>query len=75
MIDEVNSEVDKDVAKIDRAMEQEVGKLSVGTIQNLRNIVLKKVTTDEVRKIYDDALEDYSKNEEKDTERVKAIKK
>lgn len=76
MIDEVkNSEVDKDVAKIDRAMEQEVGKLSVGTIQNLRNIVLNKVTTDEVRKIYDDALEDYTKTEEKDTERVKAIKK
>ncbi len=76
MIDEVkNSEVDEDVAKIDRAMEQEVGKLSVGTIQNLRNIVLNKVTTDEVRKIYDDALEDYTKTEEKDTERVKAIKK
>ncbi len=76
MIDEVkNSEVDEDVAKIDRAMEQEVGKLSVGTIQNLRNIVLNKVTTDEVRKIYDDALDDYTKTEEKDTERVKAIKK
>ena len=74
-MDDIDSKVEDEVAKIDSAMEQEVGKLSVGTIQNLRNIVLKKVTTDEVRKIYDDALEDYSKNEEKDTERLKIIKK
>ncbi len=71
----MNSEVDNEIAKIDRAMEQEVGKLSIGTIQTLKNVALNRVTADEVRKIYDSALEDFNNTEEHDTERVKAIKK
>ena len=71
----MDSEVDKEIAKIDRAMEQEVGKLSIGTIQTLKNVALNRVTADEVRKIYDSALEDFNNTEEHDTERVKAIKK
>ena len=74
-MDDIDSKVEDEVAKIDRAMEQEVGKLSRGTIQTLRNVVLNKVTPDEVRKIYDDAIEDFNKTEQEDMERIKVIRK
>ena len=71
----MDSEVDNEIAKIDRAMEQEVGKLSIGTIQTLKNVALNRVTADEVRKLYDSALEDYNNTEQQDNERIKVIKK
>jgi ABC-type phosphate transport system substrate-binding protein len=71
----MDSEVDNEIAKIDRAMEQEVGKLSIGTIQTLKNVALNRVTADEVRKIYDSALEDFNNTEQQDNERIKVIKK
>lgn len=56
----MKEEIQEQVSKIGRAMEQEGGKLSNGTLRTLRSIAEDKVSTDEVRKMYDKAIENYN---------------
>lgn len=56
----MKEEIQEQVSKIGRAMEQEGGKLSNGTLRTLRSITEDKVSTDEVRKMYDKAIENYN---------------
>lgn len=60
----MNEKIQEQVSKIGRAMEQEGGKLSNGTLRTLKSVAEDKVSTDEVRKIYDKAIENYNKLEQ-----------
>lgn len=60
----MDEEIQEQVSKIDRAMEQESGKLSNGTLRTLKSVAEEKVSSDEVRRIYDEAIEKYNKMEQ-----------
>ncbi len=57
----MNEEIQEQVSKIERAMEQEGGKLSNGTLRTLRSVAEKKISSDEVRRVYDEAIEKYNR--------------
>lgn len=59
----MNEEIEEKVSKIGRAMEQEGGKLSNGTLRTLKSVAEEKVSSDEVRRIYDEAIEKYNRME------------
>lgn len=60
----MNEEIEEQVCKIGRAMEQEGGKFSKGTLRTLKSVAEKKVSSDEVRRIYDEAIEKYNRMEQ-----------
>lgn len=60
----MNEEIEEKVSKIGRAMEQEGGKLSNGTLRTLKSVAEEKVSSDEVRRIYDEAIEKYNRMEQ-----------
>lgn len=60
----MNEEIEEKVSKIGRAMEQEGGKLFNGTLRTLKSVAEEKVSSDEVRRIYDEAIEKYNRMEQ-----------
>lgn len=60
----MEEEIEEKVSKIGRAMEQEGGKLSNGTLRTLKSVAEEKVSSDEVRRIYDEAIEKYNRMEQ-----------